>query len=285
MVVKELHEERNWPICRLCSILNVSTQGYYKWLKKVPSKQEKETRQIAEILTAIHMKNRKIYGYRRMTVAVNKKLNTKYNPKRIRRIMRILDLYSVIRRPRPSWQRSNPVHLAENILNRSFDSATAPNQIWCTDVTECKYGKGQKEYLSAIIDLFDKSIVAYILSPRNDNAIVMETVRKAFEANKGAQPLIHSDRGFQYTSHAYKALRDEFTFTVSMSRVSKCLDNQPIESFWGTLKAECYYLNTYETREDLISDIEKYIHFYNHERITLKNNGLTPIEIREKAIA
>ncbi len=220
-----------------------------------------------------------------MTVAVNKKLETRYNCKRIHRIMRILGFYSVIRRPRPSWQRSNPIHLAENILNRNFDAATSPNQIWCTDITEFKYGNGQKEFLSAIVDLWDKSIIAYVLSPRNDNEIVMDTLKQAFEANPGARPLIHSDRGFQYTSHAYKTLRDTYKFTASMSRVSKCLDNQPIESFWGTLKAERYYLNNYPTREALVTDVEDYIHFYNHKRITLKHDGLTPMEIRSEAVA
>lgn len=124
-----LNEEHGWSISRLCEITEVSTQGYYKWLKRNPTRQEEETQRIAEIINEIHFKNKKIYGYRRMTVAVNKKLGTCYNPKRIRRIMRILGLYSVIRRPRPSWQRSNPIHLAENHLNRAFDSATAPNQV------------------------------------------------------------------------------------------------------------------------------------------------------------
>lgn len=113
----------------------------------------------------------------------------------------------------------------------------------------------------------------------------MKTVRKAFELNPGVQPMIHSDRGFQYTSHAYRALCDEFQFTVSMSRVSKCLDNQPIESFWGTLKSECYYQKKYLSKEALIEDIEEYIHFYNYERVTLKYDGLTPIEIRNKVVA
>lgn len=135
------------------------------------------------------------------------------------------------------------------------------------------------------MDLWDKSIVAYKLSPRNDNAIVMSTLQAAFEANPGAQPLVHSDRGFQYTSHAYKVLKETYKFTASMSRVSKCLDNQPIESFWGTLKSERYYLNRYLTRENLVTDVEDYIQFYNHERITLKYDGLTPIEIRNKVVA
>lgn len=200
-------------------------------VEKSAHQEEEETSRLAEAITAIHLNTKKIYGDRQMTLAVNKELKATYNVKRIRRIMRMLGSYSVIRRLRPSWQRSTPVHLVENRLNRAFDSATAPNQIWCTDVTELKYGSGQKEYLSAIVDLWDKSIVAYILSARNDNALVMETVKKAFKVNTDAQPLIHIDRGFQYTSYAYQALKNEFTFTTSMSRVSKCLDNQPMENF------------------------------------------------------
>lgn len=82
----------------------------------------------------------------------------------------------------------HPVYLAENLLNRAFDSATALNQIWCTDVTEFKYGYGKKEYLSAIAELWDKSIIAYVLSVKNDSVIVMETLKQAFETNKEAHP-------------------------------------------------------------------------------------------------
>ncbi|MDM8214395.1 IS3 family transposase [Enterococcus hirae] len=130
----------------------------------MPTDQEEEAQTIADVITEIHLECKKIYGYRRMTLVVNKKLGMRYNPKRIRRIMRILGLYSVIRRPRPAWQRSKPVHLAENLLNREFDSAIAPNQIWHTDITEFKYGNGQKKFLSAIVDLWDQSIIAYVLS-------------------------------------------------------------------------------------------------------------------------
>lgn len=237
------------------------------------------------MISDIHLEHKKIYGYRRMTLKINKELATQYNHKRIRRIMRRLGLYSVIRRPKQTYVRANATHISENILNRQFDSATAPNQIWCTDVTEFKCTNGEKVYLSAVIDLWDKSIVAYQLSNKNNNQIVMSTIHKTFIANPNAQPMIHSDRGFQYTSHAYRALKSRYQFKVSMSRVAKCLDNQPIESFWGTLKSECFYLNKYQHPKALIKDIEAYIRFYNYDRITLKYNGLTPIEIRNKSIA
>ncbi|WP_159102638.1 DDE-type integrase/transposase/recombinase, partial [Listeria cornellensis] len=92
---------------------------------------------------------------------------------------------------------------------------------------------GRKKYLSAIIDLYDRSIVAYILSSKNDNKLVMDTIKLAMKRNPKVKPMIHSDRGFQYTSHAYRDLKNKFGFKVSMSRVAKCLDNQPIESFLG----------------------------------------------------
>ncbi|SES05258.1 Transposase InsO and inactivated derivatives [Isobaculum melis] len=226
----------------------------------------------------------KIYGYRRMTLAINRSFGTVYNVKRIRRIMRRNGLYSVIRCTRSSWKKSKPSHVAENILNRAFHSAKAPNEIWCTDITEFKCKNGQKLYLSALIDLYDYSIVSYQISERNDNLLVMDTLHQAFKLNAQAHPIIHSDRGFQYTSHEYRRLSEKYQFKVSMSRVSKCLDNQPIESFWGTLKAESFYLNKFKKRESLIKEIHRYIIFYNEERFVQKYNGLTPIEYRYKAI-
>lgn len=134
-----------------------------------------------------------------MTRAVNRKLGTTYNKKRIRRLMRILGISSIIRRSRGYCTKTSFVNIEENILNREF-AAHAPNQKWCTDVTFLQYGRGCKAYLSAIKDLYDGSIVAYHISKHNDNPLVMETLRKAIEINSGATPLLHSDRGSQYTN-------------------------------------------------------------------------------------
>ncbi len=134
-----------------------------------------------------------------MTRAVNRKLRTTYNKKRIRRLMRILGISSIIRRSRGYCTKTSFVNIEENLLNREF-TAQAPNQKWCTDVTFLPYGRGCKAYLSAIKDLYDGSIVAYHISKHNDNPLVMENLRKAMEANPDATPIIHSDRGSQYTS-------------------------------------------------------------------------------------
>lgn len=92
--------------------------------------------------------------------------------------------------------------MAENILNRKF-VAKKPNQKWCTDITELGYGNGRKAYLSAIIDIYDHSIVSWELGHSNNNPLVMDTIRKAIRKTPGVRPLLYSDRGFQYTSYDY----------------------------------------------------------------------------------
>lgn len=196
--------------------------------------------------------------------------------------MSVLGLQAVIRRKRPSYMRATEIHVAENLMNREFQAA-APNLKWCTDVTELKYGNSRKAYLSAIIDVYDNSIVSWVLSSSNNNKLVMDTVKKAYRRNHRATPLLHSDRGFQYTSHEYNRLKMKYDFKKSMSRVSRCLDNQPIERFWGTFKAESFYLKKHDTYDDVLNDVQKYIRYYNHYRYSERLNGLSPHEYRQAA--
>ncbi len=223
-----------------------------------------------------------IYGYRRMTMNLSRILKKTFNYKRIYRLMRITGLQSVIRKKKKRYVKVNPQHVAENLLNREF-TADKSNQKWLTDVTEFKYGNSQKAYLSAILDLHDKSIVAYVLGHSNNNHLVFSTLDMALEVSPGASPMIHSDRGFQYTSYGFKRKLDAAEMTQSMSRVGKCIDNGPMEGFWGTLKCEKYYLNTYKTFEELNKAINEYMHFYNNKRLQKRLSALSPMEYRALA--
>ncbi len=167
-------------------------------------------------------------------------------------------------------------------MNRKF-RAEVPNEKWVTDVTELKYGNRQKAYLSAILDLYYKTIVSYVLGHSNNNPLVFQTLKMALQGAPGSTPMLHSDRGYQYTSLSFKKILDDNNLTQSMSRVGRCIDNGPMESFWGTLKCEKYYLHTYRTFEELKKDIDDYIHFYNYERLQAKLHGLSPMEFRTKA--
>ncbi|CAG9620490.1 IS3 family transposase ISEnfa5 [Sutcliffiella rhizosphaerae] len=130
-----------------------------------------------------------------------------------------------------------------------------------SDVTELKYGKSNKAYLSAIRDIYDGSIVIYILGHSNNNDLVFKTM----DVLGSDRPLIHSDRGYQYTHRGFKQRVDKAKMSQSMSRVGRCIDNGPKESFWGTLKSEKYYLEKYETYEELSNAIDEYIQFYNYD--------------------
>ncbi len=222
------------------------------------------------------------FGYRQLTLHMCRQTNSRINHKRVLRLMRIEGIQSVIRRKKKKYVRSTPQHVVENVLARKFQ-AEAPNEKWLTDVTEFKYGSGQKAYLSAILDLNDKSIISYVLGHSNNNPLVFQTLKKALRVAPGSTPMLHSDRGYQYTSLKFKELLDKNSLTQSMSRVGRCIDNGPMESFWGTLKCEKYYLRTYHTFEDLKRDIDDYINFNNNERLQAKLNGLSPMEFRSKA--
>lgn len=266
----------------LCNLAGIPRSSYYKWLNHKPSAREQENQQLLEAMILLYEKVGGIYGYRRLTLNLCRQTKKEINHKRISRLMGVARIQSVIRRKRKKYAGSTPQQVAENLLNREFQ-AELPNEKWVTDVTEFKYGTSQKAYLSAILDLHDNTIVSYVLGHSNNNRLVFETIDLALQAATGSTPLLHSDRGFQYTSLGFKKIIDDSKLKQSMSRVGRCIDNGPMESFWGTLKCEKYYLNKYHNFESLKKDIEEYIYFYNYERLQAKLNGLSPKEFRTKA--
>lgn len=168
-------------------------------------------------------------------------------------------------------------------MNRDFKT-DKPNEKWLADVTEFKIMDGTKVYLSAILNLGDNSIVSYVVATSNNNKLVFDTWELAVTSNPKAKSLFHSDRGFQYTHKDFKARLDKQHAIQSMSRVGRCIDNGPMEGFWGILKSEMYYLNKFNSFEELKIAIDDYIKFYNEVRIQKKLNGLAPLEYRSQAM-
>lgn len=176
---------------------------------------------------------------------------------------------------------------AENVPNRGF-YADAPNEKWLTDVTEFKYYVGnevKKLYLSAILDFYGRRIVAYKIGTSNNTALVFDTFDEAVAKNPTAHPLFHSDRGFQYTNKTFHNKLMNAGMRQSMSRVGRCIDNGPMERYWGILKSEMYYLKKFTSQEELTKAIEEYILFYNTRRYQLKLRCMTPMEFHAAAAA
>lgn len=200
----------------------------------------------------------------------------------ILRICRAKSIRSTIKYANHGCTRnaSNPQHIAENTLNREFH-ADKPNEKWLTDVTEFKYYVGaevRKVYLSAILDLYDRRIVSFIVRDSNDLSLVFDTLDAAVKAYPNAHPLFHSDRGFQYTHREFYRKLEKAGMKQSMSRVGKCIDNGPMEGFWGILKRERYYGNRFTSREELLGMIGDYITYYNSRRLQRNLGVLTPME-------
>jgi len=233
-------------------------------------------------IQAIYASHRGRYGYRRIT-AVIRQAGEQVNHKLIRRLMVQLGLKSLVRPKKYRSWRGMLGRIAPNLLNRQFE-AQRPNEKWVTDVTEFNV-KGQKLYLSPVMDLYNGEIIAWQSSIRPTFDLVGNMLKKAFtRLGRGERPLLHSDQGWQYQMAAWRRLLDQRAIRQSMSRKGNCLDNAAMESFFGTLKAEFFYLNEFDSVEQLQVGLRQYIHYYNHERIRLKLKGLSPVQYRTQPL-
>lgn len=280
-------ERESWSVEWMCRKLEVSRAGYYKWLKHKTSEEEAENEAIAQLIREYDELYKHTLGYRRMTGYINRLNQKEYGEKRIYGLMRKLGIHSIIRPKKKKYQKSTPEVIADNILKRNFN-AERPNEKWATDVTEFKWYEGpivHKLYLSAVIDLYDLSVVGHAISRCNNNSLVFTTFDRAIAANPEAKPLLHSDRGFQYTSKVFQCKLSEQGMTQSMSRVGHCIDNGPTEGFWGIVKAEMYNLKKFSSEEELRTAIEEFIRYYNEGRYRARFGFKSPLEVRIAALA
>ena len=205
-----------------------------------------------------------------------------HNPKTILRVMQKYGLLSVIRRKKYR-NYGEYLHRYPNLLNKDF-SAERPNQKWVTDISYIHTKQGVL-YLSIIRDLYDNSIVAYKTGTEQNVNLVLSTIKAAKKREKVTAELqLHSDQGFQYTSHPYFKLTQEYNIIPSMSRHGNPYDNALAENFFSILKTECIYRVKLQSYEEARLLIDEYIHFYNNQRIQLKTK-LTPFEKRSQYVA
>ena len=286
--IREAHAEKGYPIELTCELLHVARSAYHRWVSGKLSRRAAENERLADTIEKI-LEESPDKGYRRLNDDLRHDHGIHVNDKRVLRICRARDIRSTVKYNNRGCTRhaKNPQYLAENLLDRQF-YAEKPNEKWLTDVTEFKWYEGtqvHKLYLSAILDLCDRRIVSYVLSERNDNPLVFKTFDKAVKANPDAHPLFHSDRGFQYTNRAFHHKLVQAGMTQSMSRVAHCIDNGPMEGFWGILKRERYYGRRFTCKRELVQMIKTYIHYYNTRRVQRNLGVLTPMEKHKLGLA
>lgn len=266
-----------YPVAVMCKFFGISRSGYYAFVHRL-GRPEKDAA-LAEVIARQRERSFCTYGYRRMWLWL-KTQNIFRNPKTVLRIMKKYDLLSEIRRRR-RWQKmGQQLHKYENLLNRNF-RADRPNHKWVTDISYIHTKQGVL-YLSMIRDLYDNSIVAYKTGTEQRVNLVLDTIRLAMKQEKkkvAAELQLHSDQGAQYASQAYFELTQTYGITPSMSRRGNPYDNAMAENFFSILKTECIYRNKPATFSQANALIDRYIYFYNHERIQLKT-GEAPLARR-----
>ena len=277
VIYRHRHE---YPVRVMCRFFGVSRSGYYDFVKRIG--QPEHDVDLAERIRECQRITDKTYGYRRVWKWLQDR-KVQRNPKTVLRVMQKYGMLSEIRRRRKWVNLGQQVHKYENLLNRQFKT-DKPNTKWVTDISYIHTKEGVL-YLSMIRDLYDNSIVAYKVASRQTVSLVLDTIRLAMKNEKkrvAAELQLHSDQGFLYTTQAYFKLTQSYGITPSMSRKGNPYDNAMAENFFSILKTECIYRHKPKTLKEASNLIDRYIHFYNHERIQ-NRTGVAPLTLRHSA--
>jgi len=276
--VIELRQQ--FPLAGLLKLAGLARSTFYYQLKVVQAVDKHQTlkRQIQDIFA----RHKGRYGYRRITMAI-RQLGKAVNHKTVQCLMGKLGLKSLVRPKKYRSYKGEIGHAAPNVLQRQFE-AKGINQKWVTDVTEFNVA-GEKLYLSPVMDLYNREIIAFEMTRRPVFELVSSMLKKALAKLAAHEtPMLHSDQGWQYRMPAYQRALREKDVVQSMSRRGNCLDNAAMESFFAVLKTEFFYLNKFCSFEELQDGIKKYIYYYNHDRIKLKLKGLSPVQYRTQPL-
>jgi transposase InsO family protein len=254
---------------------------YYYWVK-ASSNQSDPYQSAKEQITQIFSAHQGRYGYRRVLLELRNQQQY-LNHKTVQKLMTQLGLKSLVRPKRYQSYKGSIGKVAPNLLERNF-VAKAPNQKWVTDVTEFNI-KGERIYLSPILDLYNGEIVSYEIADRPQISSVLQMLQKAFKQLKPTDKLLlHSDQGWQYQMGIYQQALKEKGITQSMSRKGNCLDNAVMENWFGIMKTEFFCQKKFADVQSFKKELKEYIHYYNHDRIKQKLKGLSPVQYRTQSL-
>ena len=238
--------------------------------------------EIKEQITEIFAEHKGRYGYRRVTQELRNR-GFKINHKTVQRLMKELGLICMVRIKKYRSYKGEVGKIAPDLLERNFE-AKRPNEKWVTDVTEFHLF-GQKIYLSLLLDLYSRDVVSYTICDRPVLSMVTSMLDKALiQLPAKTNLILHSDQGWQYQHKVYQRMLGARHVKQSMSRKGNCLDNAVIENFFGLLKSELLYLQSFDSVDHFKAELVDYLHCYNNKRIKAKLKGLPPVAHRQQAL-
>jgi transposase InsO family protein len=264
----------------LCKVLECSKSGYYDWIKLGRPENKAFNESTNELVVKMYEKN-KTWGIRQIRMQIKKIYGLIVTNFAVYRYMRLNVIQSITRKKNHRYSKT-PHHEIPNLLQRNFTTFCS-NCKWSIDISYIFATDGVK-YLCAIKDMYDKSIISYTISKTLDLPFVLNTVQRAVDIvplEQRRNLILHSDQGFHFTNVVYQKLLKDNNIIQSISAKGSSVDNVPIESFFSTLKSECIYLIKNLKAKDIDETIDKFIEYYNNERLQEKIKELTPLEFRE----
>ena len=267
-----------YAVNRMCRVLKVSPSGYYDWRSRKPSQRTQANEHLLKAIRRVHKESRETYGSLRIHAELKREGHI-VGKHRIARLMKVNGIRGKApKRKHPrTTQRKADALAAPNLLAQDF-TTSKPNEKWLADITYIDTDEGWL-YLAAVLDLYARPIVGWSMADHLRAELVEDALKMALGRRFPLNDLIHhSDQGSQYTSQLVRALLDKYSIKVSMSGVGNCYDNAPMESFFGTLKAECATA-PFATRAEARRVIFEYLEvWYNRKRLHSAIDYLPPAD-------
>lgn len=275
-----VHDHRSeYPVKRLCQLVEVSRSGYYDWAERPLSDHDLDDAYLASVIHEIFERSRGTYGAPRVQGQLRRR-GHRHGTKRVARVM--AECGWVGAHSRRKWRRGRrEVAPAPDRLNRQF-TATRPDEVWVADITEFATDEG-KLYLAGIRDLFHRGLVGWSMGERQTAELVIDALVMAISRRQPDHAVTHhSDKGSQYTAMAFTDRLEDLGLAASFGSTGDCYDNAAMETFWATLKRELEWttgVTRWTTRAQLRTALFDYIEvFYNRHRHQAGLDHQTPAD-------
>lgn len=277
--------QQQFPIAALCRVMQVASSGYYAWRSRPESPRRRANRALTVQIKAAHARSRKRYGRRRIHAQLQRD-GIGCSPNRVACLMRQAGIQGVGRRKfKATTDSRHSFPVAPNLVARDF-SATAPDQVWVSDITYLRTEEGW-DYLATVMDLHSRRIVGWAMQSTLERSLTLKALEMAVAQRRPDPGLIHhSDRGSQYACGDYQKALQRRGLLPSMSRKGDCWDNAPGESLFGTLKCELVHHWGRPSREQARREVFDFIEvFYNRQRLHSSLGYLSPVDFERQSAA
>ncbi len=270
-----------WPVTTQCRVLEVSSSGFYAWLKRVPSKRRQADVVLGDRIVALHRASRENYGRPRIQADLRDE-KVFVSDKRVARLMRERNIQGASRRKAfKTTIRDTEARPAPDLVNRQF-TASAPDQLWVADITYVPTLAGFL-FLAVVLDVFSRRVVGWAMATHMRAELVVDALDMAIQNRKPKNVIHHSDQGSQYTSIAFSKRCDSAGVRPSMGSVGDCYDNAMCESFNAILECELLVKHRFTTQRAAALKVFEFIEgFYNPRRRHTSLGNLSPIEFERR---